>query len=212
MIEAIEARPEPVGWVRAARPAAWAAPIVLALAGLVVALPTLRVMLEDEPNDNAIQLLTGIDDKLGDTDVPVLWGATEGPETPDFGFPSSWHAYGLPLQFTFGQKVLNIPRLEGPFSPDPILTDDDLLMATACQADGRVRVVEWDRGGEPIDRRSSDLDLGFRRLGSEEVATPRLSQPHRSRWLIPVSRIAVYEVQGPPDPDADCATLIQRLQ
>ena len=206
-IEAVTAR-DPAGErTSAIRTVASAAPVLLAVVAGLVATPTMLVALADEPNDNAIQFLIGIDDKLGDDDLPVLWGSTDGSAPPDFGFPNTWHAYAIPLDFSFDHRVLNLPMGGGAFVPDPVLSTEDLVTYTACLRGGSVRVVEWDAGGPALDERVADPDLTVEWLGSEAVVTPRLNQPHRSRWARPVSRVDVFEVRGTPDATADCLSL-----
>lgn len=190
-------------------PALVATPVALAVVAAGVAGPTISRMGQETTQSNAIQFMVGIDALLGEPSTPVLWSSTTGGPPARFGYPNTWHAFGVPLGLTFGHRLVNVPRPGDSFEPDQVVTPAAMAAVAACQPDGRVLVVEVDPGAGTAltDRVESDDGLEVRRLGDEAVVIPRLAQPPTRGWSYSEVRAIVYEASGSVEASVDCADL-----
>jgi hypothetical protein len=89
----------------------------------------------------------------------VFWGATSPDAAPGFFFPNTWMAFAVPLERTFGLNIPNVDQGNDNFSPDDVITENEL--DAALESSDIVYVFETQTEiGEPLNERvSSDLSV-----------------------------------------------------
>lgn len=142
---------------------------------------------------------------LPDRERLILWtGPGAGPDRWPV-FPNSWHAFGKPLQASYGRQVLNFPRGSEPFAPDPVLDTAQTLALLGCLPDARAYVVEFSSTHPAdLDERLSNSPITVDELGSAHAEVPLLRQLGTREWETMVMDAHVWQVRADPAEVTTC--------
>jgi hypothetical protein len=163
---------------------------------LVGILPQIALIDEDTELLGADTIEATLAESMHDHTRTVVWGATATGEIAGSGFPNTWQAFGLPLDYRYGYPFDNAGRSTANGTlPDAILTADDLARAVEAATSRSVYVVESVvDGGPPLRERIDAATFDIEQIASVRHDVVQLAQPAGGGWSTVAYAFAVYEV------------------
>lgn len=201
-VDPTDGSPAPLGRFR---PLALGSVTVLVLAFVGTQVNGLRLVTDDTVLAGTASMYEQLDDLLADDDRAILWTASgDGPDGWPI-FPNSWHAFGLPLEATYGRSFVNPGPPDDPFRPDEVLDTDRVDDLLACHPSSRVYAIEFSRqGNSDLDERLEGSAVDLERVGDVSVDAAILRHLNTKVWEEMPMRATVWDLTADPASLPEC--------